>query len=125
MDDDTDPSSEPHGRTPEPAGIEPDDAGQKAVAAVLADGPLTLHGLYRLASAADRARIDEALDELLYTVDRMPSSMDEQWLTDARYEAEDNQRAFREIRRAEEEQERSSSQPRPQEGWTWVSIPAW
>ncbi|QFU92754.1 hypothetical protein [Amycolatopsis sp. YIM 10] len=128
MDDNTDPNREPHGFTlePEPGEIEPDDAGQESVAAVLAEGPLTMAGLYRLASAADRAHIDDALDELLHTLDRMPSSVNEQWLTEARYDAEDDQRALREIRRAEEEQERNSSQPPPEEDWsqgdwTWLS----
>ncbi|AXB44780.1 hypothetical protein [Amycolatopsis albispora] len=125
MNDDTD----PHGRMAEPGEIEPDDVGQEeAVNAVLADGPLTMAGLYRLASAADRAQLDNALDELLHTLDRMPSGAAEQWLTDERYNAEDNQRAFREIRRAEEEREREreSNQPPPEEDWsegdwTWLS----
>ncbi|AXB42347.1 hypothetical protein [Amycolatopsis albispora] len=122
MDENTDPDD----RTPEPGENEPGGAGQDAVAAVLADGPLTMAGLYRLASAADRAQIEEALGELLHTLDRMPSSVDEPWLTEARHDAEDNQRAFREIQRAEEEQARHSNQPPPQEDWsegdwTWLS----
>lgn len=117
---DNDPSSEPHDPTPQAAETDPDDAGQQAVAGVLADGPLTMSDLYRLASAADRALIDEALDDLLHTLDRMPGSADEPWLAEARYDAEDNQRAFREIRRAEKEQE-----PQDDDEWTWTPITEW
>ncbi|QFU92558.1 hypothetical protein [Amycolatopsis sp. YIM 10] len=93
---------------------------------MLADGPLTMCDLHRLGAAADRAHIDETLGELLHTLDRIPSSVAEQWLTEARYDAEDDQRALGEIRHAEEEQARNSSQPPPDEDWsqgdwTWLT----
>jgi hypothetical protein len=91
--------------------------------AELGDDPFSISGLYRLASAEDRALIDEALSELLHTLDRMPGTADEPWLAEARHDAEDNQRAFREIRRAEAEQERNSSRPEDDdEGWVPVII---
>ncbi|MBN6034061.1 hypothetical protein [Amycolatopsis sp. 195334CR] len=117
MNEDTDPSREPHGLTPErePGEVAPDDADQDAVAEVLADGPLAMAGLYRLASAADRAHIDEELDELLHTLDRMPSSVAEPWLAEARFDRgrdgqlghTDNQRAERQAMsgRAEEREQ--------------------
>jgi hypothetical protein len=119
---DTDPNREPHDPTAEPEPTEtepdkaePDKAAQEAVATVLADGPLTVGGLYRLASPADRARIDEALADLLHTLDRMPSTVDEPWLTEARYEAEDTQQTLREIQQSEEKQNHPSTHPHPQE----------
>lgn len=109
--------------TPDPefADIEPDDAGPGAGAAALGDGPLTMSELYRLASAADRALIDQALDQLLHTLDRMPNSADEPWLAEARRDAEDDQRAFREIRRAEER----DNQAQDEDAWTFAPITEW